>query len=59
MTDRPMDRCKGKNNMPTNPSGGGGGGGPLMYEQLIHLSEITLRPNIQLLSNLQHAYQSV
>ena len=27
MTDRPMDICKGKNNMPTNPFRGGGGGG--------------------------------
>ena len=30
----------------------------LLYEQLIHLTKITLRPNIQLLSNPQHAYQS-
>ena len=30
----------------------------LLYEQLIHLTLITLRPNIQLLSNAQHAYQS-
>ena len=26
----------------------------LMYEQFIHLTQITLRPNIQLLSTLQH-----
>ena len=30
----------------------------VLYEQFIHLSYITLRPNIQLLSNPQHAYQS-
>ena len=30
----------------------------LVFEQLIHLTKITLRPNIQLLSNPQHAYQS-
>ena len=30
----------------------------LMHEQFIHLTQITLRPNIQLLSNPQHAYQS-
>ena len=28
----------------------------LLYEQFIHLTQITLRPNIQLLST-QHAYQ--
>ena len=31
----------------------------LLYEQFIHLTLITLRPNIQLLSNRQHAYQSL
>ena len=30
----------------------------LLYEQLIHLTWITLRTNIQLLSNRQHAYRS-
>ena len=30
----------------------------LMYEQFIHLTQITLRPNIQLLSTQRHAYQS-
>ena len=30
----------------------------LLYEQFIHLTNITLRPNIQLLSDGQHAYQS-
>ena len=30
----------------------------LLYEQFTNLTCITLRPNIQLLSNLQHAYQS-
>ena len=30
----------------------------LLYEQFIHLTQITLRPNTQLLSNRQHAYQS-
>ena len=29
----------------------------LLYEQFIHLTQITLRPNIQLLSTQQHAYQ--
>ena len=31
----------------------------LLYEQFIHLTQITLRPNIQLLSNPQHAYQDL
>ena len=30
----------------------------LLYEQFIHLTQITLRPNIQLLGTQQHAYQS-
>ena len=30
----------------------------LLYEQFIHLTQITLNPNIQLLSTQQHAYQS-
>ena len=30
----------------------------LLYEQFIHLTQITLRPNIQILSTLQPAYQS-
>ena len=30
----------------------------LLYGQFIHLSQITLRPNIQLLSTQQHAYRS-
>ena len=30
----------------------------LKYEQVIHLTKITLRPNTQFLSNPQHAYQS-
>ena len=30
----------------------------LLYEQLIHLTLITLRTNMQLLSNAQHAYRS-
>ena len=30
----------------------------LLYEQFIHLTKITLRPNIHLLSTQQHAYQS-
>ena len=31
----------------------------LLYEKFIHLTKIPLRPNIQLLSNRQHAYQSL
>ena len=30
--------------------------GILLYGQFIHLTQITLRPNIQLLSTQQHAY---
>ena len=30
----------------------------LLYEQFIHLRQMTLRPNIKLLSTQQHAYQS-
>ena len=30
----------------------------LLYGQFIHLTQITFRPNIQLLSTQQHAYQS-
>ena len=30
----------------------------LLYEQFIHLTQITLRPNIQFLSTQQRAYQS-
>ena len=30
----------------------------LLYEQVIHLTQLTLRPNTQLLRNWQHAYQS-
>ena len=30
----------------------------LLYEQFIHLSQITLHPNIQLLRKRQHAYKS-
>ena len=30
----------------------------LLYEQFIHLRQIILRPNTQLLSTRQHAYQS-
>ena len=30
----------------------------LLYEQSIHLTQITLYPNIQLLSHWQHAYKS-
>ena len=29
----------------------------LLYEHFVHLIQITLRPNTQLLSNKQHAYQ--
>ena len=32
--------------------------GILLYEQSIHLTQIILRPKIQLLSTQQHAYQS-
>ena len=31
--------------------------GTLLYEHFIHLTKITFRPNIQLLSNPRHAYQ--
>ena len=30
----------------------------LIFEQFIHLTQITLRPNVQLLNNRQSAYQS-
>ena len=31
----------------------------LLYEQFIHLSQIILRPNIQVLSTQRHVYQSI
>ena len=30
----------------------------LLYEQFVHPTQITLRPNIQLLNTQQHAYQA-